>query len=210
MSVALVVVTDGRWQYLEEMLRSARRFLNYPFAHLRLVDDSGGGRTVVWPDGFEVIRHPQRRGLAAAVQTAWSGLPPEIDLVFHLEDDFVFAEPVDVDAMAMMLKEHGRLAQLVLKRQPWSPPEVAAGGIIETAPGEYRQRDGWVEHTRIFSLNPCLIPREVVDLGWPDGNEAEMTGRLVAGGWTFGFWGRREDPPRVLHVGVQRSSAWKP
>lgn len=209
MSVALVVVTDGRRQYLQEMLRSASRYLNYPFAHLRIVDDSGADQQVVWPDGFEVVRHPERRGLAAAVQSAWSGLPPEIDCVFHAEDDFVFVEEVDVDAMAVTLKEHGRLAQLVLKRQPWSPPEVAAGGIIEMNPDEYRQRDGWVEHTRIFSLNPCLIPREVVDLGWPAGNEAEMTARLVTAGWSFGFWGRREDTPRVLHIGVQRSAAWK-
>lgn len=209
MTVALVVVTDGRWQYLHEMFRSARRYLDYPFAHLRIVDDSGGAQPVVWPDGFEVIRHPERRGLAAAVQTAWSGLPPEIDLVMHVEDDFVFVDSVDVDDMAMTLKEHGRLAQLVLKRQAWSLEERQAGGIMECHPDEYKQRDGWVEHTRIFSLNPCLIPREVIDMGWPVGNEREMTDRLVAGGWSFGFWGRRDDAPRVLHIGVERSSAWK-
>lgn len=209
MSVALVVITDGRWQYLQEMLRSARHALNYPFAHLRIVDDSGIGENVIWPDGFEVVRHPRRQGLAAAVQTAWAGLPPEIDLVFHVEEDFVFVDPVDIDGMASTLKEHGRLAQLVLKRQAWSTEEQAAGGIIEMHPDEYRQRDGWVEHTRIFSLNPCLIPRAVVDLGWPDGNEAEKTSALVADGWSFGFWGHRNDPPRVLHIGVQRSAAWK-
>lgn len=209
MSVALVVVTDGRWPYLQEMLRSASRYLSYPFAHLRIVDDSGTDAEMVWPDGFEIVRHPARLGLAAAVQSAWSGLPAEIDMVFHVEEDFVFVEDVDIDGMATTLKEHGRLAQLVLKRQPWSPPEVVAGGIIEQAPDEYKQRDGWVEHTRIFSLNPCLVPRDVVDLGWPDGNEAEMTARLVAAGWSFGFWGRRGDPPRCLHIGVQRSAAWK-
>lgn len=212
MSIALVVVTDGRWQYLQEMLRSARRYLSYPFVpfdHLRIVDDSGSQSPPLWPDGFEVLRHPHRMGLAAAVQTAWSGLPPEIDMVLHVEDDFVFAEPVDIDGMAMKLKEHGRLAQLVLKRQPWSLEECEAGGIMEMHPDEYKQRDGFVEHTRIFSLNPCLIPREVVDRGWPAGNEAEMTARLVADGWSFGFWGQREDPPRCLHIGVQRSAAWK-
>lgn len=209
MSVALVVVTDGRWQYLQEMLRSARRFLSYPFAHLRIVDDSGGAATYQWPDGFEVLRHPQRQGLAAAVQTAWAGLPKEIDMILHVEEDFVFVEDVDIDGMAMKLEEHGRLAQLVLKRQPWSPEECQAGGIIECHPDEYKQRDGWVEHSRIFSLNPCLIPREVIDMGWPGGNEAEMTARLVEGGWSFGFWGGRADPPRCVHIGVQRSTAWK-
>jgi hypothetical protein len=208
MSVALVVITDGRWQYLNEMFRSAREWLTYPFAHVRVVDDSGGSGVGGWPSEFEVVRHPLRRGLAAAVQSAWADLPADIDYVFHVEEDFVFVEPVDIDGMAMVLKEHGRLAQLVLKRQPWSPEETAAGGIIESHPDEYRQRDGWVEHTRIFSLNPCLIPRVVVDMGWPAGNEAEMTARLVADGWSFGFWGRRDDPPRVFHIGARRSAGW--
>lgn len=209
MSVALVVVTDGRWDYLSRTLAAARYALLYPFAHLRIVDDSGTGDPVIWPDGFEVIRHPARRGLAAAVRTAWTGLPPEIDFVWHLEEDFLLAESVDVDGMAVCLKEHPELAQLVLKRQPWAPVEVEAGGIIETAPGDYEDRDGYVEHRRIFSLNPCLIPRDVIDLGWPAGNEAEFTRQLVEAGRTFAFWGRREDPPRCVHIGAHRSAGWK-
>ncbi len=173
MSVALVIITDGRWRYLNEMFVSAREWLTYPFSHVRIVDDSGCEPLGPWSDEFEVVRHPRRLGLAAAV-----------------------------------LKEHGRLAQLVLKRQAWSPEELAAGGIMECHPAEYRQRDGWVEHSRIFSLNPCLIPREVVEMGWPAGNEAEMTARLVAAGWSFGFWGRRDDPPRCLHIGEHRSAGW--
>lgn len=208
MTVALVVVTDGRYRYLERMLGSLAEYVPYPFGLVRVVDDSGWPVGPTFPDGWDVIRHGSRRGLAAAVQSAWSGLPPAIDMVMHVEEDFVFAAPADVDGMAMTLKEHGRLAQLVLKRQAWSPEEQAAGGIMECHPAEYRQRDGWVEHTRIFSLNPCLIPREVVDLGWPAGNEAEMTARLVADGWSFGFWGCRDDPPRVLHIGAQRSAGW--
>jgi len=208
MSVALVVVTDGRWSYLNQMFGSAGQWLTYPFSHVRVVDDSGGPGPGSWPDGVEVVRHPLRRGLAAAVQSAWAGLPDDVEFVFHVEEDFVFTEPVDIDGMAMVLKEHGRLAQLVLKRQPWSPEEQAAGGIIEMHPHRYRQQGGWVEHQRIFSLNPCLIPREVVDMGWPAGNEAEMTTRLVAAGWSFGFWGRRDDPPRCLHIGARRSAGW--
>lgn len=207
MTVALVVVGDGRDHYLEACLASLRTHAAYPFAHYRIVNDSGRW-DIPARDGWETIIHPHRRGLAAAVQSAWAGLPDEIDYVFHVEEDFVFTEPVDIDGMAHILKEHGRLAQLVLKRQPWSPPEVAAGGIIETAPDEYRQRDGWVEHTRIFSLNPCLIPREIFELGWPAGNEAEMTSNLVAAGWSFGFWGDRDDPPRCIHIGAQRSDGW--
>lgn len=210
MTVALVVVTDGRAGYLQRMLASAGRFLDYPFAYRRVVDDSG--ELAPWHGlvDFDVVAHDRRRGLAAAVQSAWSDLPAEIDYVFHLEDDFVFTGPVDIDAMATTLKGHPRLAQLVLKRQPWSLAEVAAGGIIEMDPDVYVERDGFVEHQRIFSLNPCLIPRDVVDGGWPAGNEAAMTERLVAEGRTFGFWGRRAEGPRVLHIGAERSAGWVP
>jgi hypothetical protein len=66
-----------------------------------------------------------------------------------------------------------------------------------------------VEHKRIFSLNPCVIPRRVLDLGWPDGNEAEMTTNLVASGYRFAFYGKRDDPPRVIHVGAERGIGWR-
>lgn len=210
MTVALVITTDGRYPYLEQMLGSLATHVKYPFGLIRIVDDSGNDPGPAWPATWDVIRHPQRRGLAAAVQSAWSNLPPEIDLVLHVEDDFVFVEEVDLDAMATVLKENPRLAQLVLKRQPWSPEERAAGGIIEMNPGLYHQQDGYVEHRRIFSLNPGLIPRAVVDLGWPDGNEAEMTERLVGARWSFGFWGTREAAPMVWHIGAERSAGWAP
>lgn len=210
MTVALVVITDGRYDYLDEMFRSLDRYVTFPFSHMRIVDDSGipPGLARPHPERFEVIRHSTRAGLAAAVQTAWARLPADVDHVFHVEEDFVFTEPVDIDGMASVLKEEPRLAQLVLKRQPWSPEEVEAGGIIECAPNFYAQRDGWVEHQRIFSLNPCLIPRDVVDAGWPAGNEAEKTAQLVAVGRTFGFWGDRVDPPRCVHIGSRRSQGW--
>jgi hypothetical protein len=207
-TVALVVVTDGRYHYLEQMLGSLAERVPYPFGLIRVVDDSGTPEPPVYPPGWDVTIHPQRRGLAAAVQSAWRDLPAEIDYVFHVEEDFVFVAPVDIDAMALTLKEQPRLAQVVLKRQPWSPAEREAGGIIEMHPDLYSQQDTYVEHRRIFSLNPCLIPRAVVDLGWPAGNEAGFTEQLVEAGWSFGFWGQKTDPPRVLHVGVERSAGW--
>lgn len=209
MNIALVVVSDGRDTYTEQSMGSLGN-LKTVFSHQRVVDDSGGTSGLAWPSPWEVVRHQSRRGLAAAVQSAWAGLPSDITHVFHLESDFVVAEPVDVEAMADTLDANPALAQLVLKRQPGNPVEAAAGGIIETAPDEYIDRDGWVEHHRIFSLNPCLIPAPVVSEGWPAGNEAEQTARLLAAGWSFGFWGARHDPPRVIHIGTRRAQGWMP
>lgn len=208
MSVALVIVGDGRDRYALECVASLHN-LKGPVTYQRVVDDSGGTSGIRWPEPWDVVTHPDRRGLAAAVRSAWAALPDSVEFVFHLEADFILLEPVDLEAMADTLDANRRLAQLVLKRQPWSPEEQTAGGIIETCPGAYDDRDGWVEHCRIFSLNPCLIPREVVDMGWPDSNEAGQTTRLVDDGWSFGLWGGREDPPRVLHIGVERAPGWK-
>lgn len=208
MSVALVLISDGRDRYTEECVQSLWR-LKGCFSHVRLVDDSGGESGLGWAESWEVISHPARRGLAAAVQSGWADLPADVGYVFHLETDFVIVDPVDVDEMADTLDANPMLAQLVLKRQPWSPEECQAGGIIECHPEDYTTRPGWVEHKRIFSLNPCLIPRRVVDMGWPAGNEAEQTERLVGEGWRFGFWGARHDPPVVLHIGAERAPGWK-
>jgi hypothetical protein len=209
MTVALVVVGDGRYPYLERCLASLDTFARYPFVHYRIVDDSGRGAEVAYPPGWEVIAHAERRGMAAAVASAWGDLPPGVDYVLHVEEDFLLAQSVPIDDMAMVLAAEPKLAQLVLKRQPWSPEEVRAGGIMEMYPDDYTDRDGWVEHRRIFSLNPCLIPRVVIERGWPAGNEAEFTASLVADGYTFGFWGAREDEPACLHIGSRRSAAWK-
>lgn len=209
MNVALVVVSDGRLEYLDACLQTVRQYLVSPvITHARLVSDSGVRGIHRRAEGFEVIDHPERRGLAAAVQSAWADLPGDIDFVFHLEEDFILTAPVEIELMAKTLEATPGLAQLVLKRQAWSVEERAAGGIIEMHPDQYTDRAGWVEHRRIFSLNPCLIPRPLVDLGWPATNEAGFTEQLVASGWRFGFWGARDDPPRCLHIGVHRSAGW--
>jgi hypothetical protein len=153
-------------------------------------------------------------GLAGAVNAAWDwGRDLDVDYLFHVEEDFEFVTPIDVPKMQTVLDRNPRLAQLVLKRQPWSPPEHAAGGIIEQNPDAYTDRTSqgieWVEHTQIFSLNPCLIPRSTLERGWPGGNEAQFTTEAVADGLTFGFYGARTDTPRVIHVGIERGAGWR-
>jgi hypothetical protein len=208
---ALVVISDGRDAYLEQAMESLRRWVpTGTFSYWRIVDDSGGTSRLTFDGDWDVIRHPVRRGLAAAVQSGWADLPAGVEYVWHHETDFVLVEPLEVDQMAKTLDTHPRLANLVLKRQPGNPAEEAAGGIIECRPDRYRQRDGFVEHQECFSLNPCLIPRGVIDAGWPAGNEAEMTSRLVGEGRTFGFWGDKTDPPRTLHIGTHRADGWLP
>lgn len=156
-----------------------------------------------------------RFGLAGAVREGWgAALERGATHVFHIEEDFVFNEPIDVDGMAWIL-ERGPYAQVCLKRQ--ADPrteEAAAGGFMELNPDAYTEVRStrqlrWTEHDRLFSLNPCLIPRRVLELGWPDGNEAEFTAMCAAEGLRFAYYGGKSDPPRVEHIGWQRSVGWR-
>lgn len=214
MTVDLVVITDGRGDYLEQAIDSAREHLDYRFTQRIMVDDSGEPRYTAWlreqyPE-FKVLAHPQRRGLAAAVQTGWQATSAEY--VFHLEEDFTFNQHVDIEAMRTVLRGSSCLAQVVLKRQAWSREEKAAGGIVEMHPNQYVERRiaGHVvtAHRRIFSLNPCLIPRDVIDIGWPASNEAGFTAACLVDGWEFAFIGARFDPPVVTHIGERRTVGW--
>lgn len=210
--VALVMVTDGRIDYLDEAVESARLNLHGQIDSCHLINDEPDAEnhlTGRYPD-FKLVSHGKRMGMANAVRSAWTAAKRAgASYVFHLEDDFTFNEPVRVGEMRRTLDGDARLAQLVLKRQPWNAEEKAAGGIIESHPDDYSDRDGWVEHRRIFSLNPCLIPMQVCELGWSDDNEAGFTRTCLDAGLVFGFWGAREQPPLVHHIGETRSSGWR-
>lgn len=191
MSYAVAFISDRGHLYLPKCIASL--YCNEVPSAFRIVDD-----------------HEHRLGMAGAVRTAWNwAVELEADYLLHVEEDFLFRAPVDVTRMRAILEEYPWLAQVVLKRQPWNEIERAAGGIIEANPCAYTQRDGFVEHELIFSLNPCLIPRRVLQMGWPDGNEAEFTAMCLDQGYTFAFLGEKFDPPLVEHIGVHRGAGWK-
>lgn len=209
MRLGLLVTTDGRVDYLYKCLMSLHdREIGVDVSVL--VDDSGEELPLV--AGFdEQATHPRRLGLAAALQHGWDVLSEyDIDYVLHVEEDFIFPEQIPAAEMAKILDGHAELAQVVLKRQAWSPEEHAAGGIIEMHPEDYEDRPGFLVHDRLFSLNPCLYPAEIMRFGWPrHGGEAEFTAVLKEKGYRFAMYGARHDPPRCLHIGARRSAGWK-
>lgn len=192
-SVGLVVISDRGDLYLPDCLRSLAANVDWPFGFTTIVDD-----------------RDHKLGLAGAVREGWGrALDAGCDYVFHLEEDFRFAGAIALSSLGLILVDAPHLAQVVLKRQPWSQEEQIAGGVIECHPDAYTDEGGWVEHGRYFSLNPSLIPRRVLELGWPDGNEAEFTEICLAKGYRFAFYGAKSDPPRVIHVGTHRAAGWK-
>jgi hypothetical protein len=103
------------------------------------------------------------------------------------------------------------LAQVVLKRDPYSWPEIEAGGFMELRPHQYVDTDSpvgpYVEHLKLFSSNPSLIPRKIIRLGFV--GEAKFGSVCINNGYRFAYWGRTTDPPRVTHIGVERSKGWR-
>lgn len=133
------------------------------------------------------------------IEHAWSLVDEDAEFVAHVEEDFVLHE-FPVEEMARLLRTNPDLAHVILKRQPWGGDEAAAGGYIECFPDSYEDCDGFLKHQRFFSLNPSLIPIDVVRLGWA-GSEGDMTTRCVERGLSFAVYGERHDRPRVTHIG---------
>lgn len=221
--IAALMITDGRRpEYLRMALDAwSENLVGVDICYL--YDGSGGSvevfeavppEWVVYIPGNRGERTPPP-GFAEAIREAWAFASDDrIDAshILHLEDDFIPTGPVDVTEMAAILDEYPRFSQVALMRQPWSPEEKAAGGIIETDPLAYWDVEGavtpdFIEHRKFFTTNPCLIPRRIfAEKTWPEAPDSErkFSDELVRDGFGFCFLGRRNDPPRVLHIGAER------
>ena len=114
--------------------------------------------------------------------------------------------------MVQLLKNNPHLAQLALKRDCVNPAESEVGGFMGQRPDDYEDREGFVEQSHLFTLNPCLIPRHTLMVEWPkNGGEREFTDKVMAtrSDIKFGYLGQVADPPLVTHIGSARSEGWK-
>lgn len=148
---------------------------------------------------WDVLHTGGGRGLTANIQQAWDALGPD-EWVFHVEGDFLIDDAPLVE-MAEVLASTPRLANMVLLRQPepLAPGEVAWG--VYGAQGGLVDRDGWLEHSNGFWLNPCVYHSSIA-LHYRAGTESVLTAQMAADGRTFGYWGGFGDPPRCTHVGT--------
>jgi hypothetical protein len=223
---ALLVITDGRADCLKRTLASAEENLEGTFGFRLMVNDAAESAYSAWLDAtypqFERIHHPQRRGFCGAIQSGWERLRRErLNWIVHLEDDFEILDRVNLQSLIAVMAGHPYLAQLVLKRQPWNEQERAAGDILALWPQEFAQRSTphgqWLEHRLWFSTNPSIYRPSLLLTDWPDPPRCEeaFTQQLLQQGFSkiapadvrFGVWGRRDDPPRVWHLGDQRVGA---
>lgn len=196
MTTVLLLISDGRDDAMDRCLRSMEAMVP-TVDHVVHVDD-----------------RDHRLGFDGAIREGWARirrLRPIPDVVFHVEADFLFLEPVRLDAMAALLDRHPHLAQVALKRQPWNSEERRAGGIVEQHPDDFMEWSDadatWTEHRRFWTTNPSVYRVELVHAAdWPEGPESEgrFTHQLLADpALRFAYWGAKFDPPRVEHIGVR-------
>lgn len=221
MTIALVVEDDGRPHYLDETISALRRTLPMDDLVKILVNDSGDEDYAnhlrgTYPD-FEQVHHETRRGLRGVQISAWQTALDhrDVDYVLHWEGDFLpLIDKIPVDAMRWLLESRPHLAEVALKRQPLAryPGEIEHGGYMQLYREHYVERPGYVESKMVFTMNPCLVPRKVVELFVEcplDGNpESYFTPYLVERGYWFGFLGTIDEPPHVFHLGIDRAPGW--
>lgn len=163
----------------------------------------------------EIDDREHRLGFTGAVIKGWKKvLTTGADWVLHHELDFTYNEPVDVQRMIAVLERQPHLSQMSLLRQAVNEEEKAAGGIIPAHPEDYvevtDQGDTWIETQRfIFTTNPSIYSTALIARGWP--NERESEGKFGAylrrdrPEVRCGIWGALNDPPRVQHIGDERT-----
>lgn len=211
--VALMVLTHGRRDCIAKTIPSAHENLKgLPIIRTVICDDSGDMEYQAWlrwrfPD-CEVV-HGKPGGFSGNVRRMWeTAIGAGQKWIFWLEDDMVIDQPADLSAIAGVMNEHPYLTQILLLRQPWFENEIEAGGVIQWKRDAYEERtDGtntWSEHRLGFFTNPCLVKRSFLTAHtWPDGANSEVKfGKTVmVGDARSAFWGGRDDPPRVTHIG---------
>lgn len=195
-SVCLLVIDDGRADYMFRALNSLKRYLP-PFDHSVTVMDIG-----------------HKLGFTGAVREGWrQALETDADWVVHWEGDFVLNGPTQLGRMIGVLERHPHLTQMSLLRQAWNEEERAAGGIVQAYPDQFTTctdgEDAWTETDRfLFTTNPSVYSMDTVRRGWPDEKHSEgvFGSRLRADNpdARCGIWGAKWDPPRVTHLGINR------
>lgn len=220
MKVALILVTDGR-EYIHDTVQSLKENRNgVLFDQVVIVNDKNDqdfadqlveyAESLTKTNGtFVVDTAHTNRGFTKQIILAWSLLNEDIDYVFHLEDDFVFLEELQIHAMIRVLEKHPYLVQMALLRGPVNEDERKAGGIVEQAPADYLlidEGDVWREHRKFFTTNPSVYKRSLTLRGWPDvpNSEGIFGWELLQGNPDLrsAFW---TDHVTVEHIGHVRS-----
>ncbi len=218
MKLGVLVIGNGR-EYLHETVPAIAPNVTSPIIARMMIDDSGDAQWATmlahrYPEW--VIHSTGHVGMAGAVQAGFDlALRYDVDQVLWLEDDMLLTRPLPIAQAAAVLDAHHELAQMCFKREPFDPSEGTdqLGAICGLAANSGAKAT-YTWHDFIFSLNPCLIPKQILQMGYPAGplgigNEAGFTRMLLEAGFVFGSWGHVGDPAYARHLGLIRSASWR-
>ena len=218
--IILGIIDNKRPEFLAQTITSIEANISYDFLKKVIIDDSGDAAYGIYlqelyGNRYHIISHVKNLGLSGSVRSLWGlALFLDADFVMHIEGDFTFNQSIDVEDLWYVLGEYKNIAQVALKRQPCNPGEIEVGGFMKQNPESYRSGicggKLYVTHRNFFTLNPCVYPRWVMELGWEQGwGEKEFGERLFANPETYcAYLGKIDDPPLVEHIGNYRGNNW--
>jgi len=218
--VLLGIIDNKRPDFLDATISSLEENLVYNFFKKVIIDDSGDAEYSKYledkySDKYDIFSHTVNMGLSGSIRSLWHiANVYNVDYVWHQEGDFTFNQNIDIDLIKDILKNKKTLAQIALKRQPVNGDEAAVGGFMQRDRLSYESYDKngvrWLEHRNFFTLNPCLYPRWVVDMGWQVGwGEKEFSELLFSNPYTkSAYLGTIDEPPLVDHIGNYRGGGW--
>ena len=221
MTYALVIIGNGRAEYLTEAVTAARDNILVPIRNRIMVNDYNNADYMTWLDhrypDFTII-HTGGVGMAGAVQAGFAAAMAD-DYAIWIEEDMILTRKLPIADATEALRTHPTIAQIAFRREPWwgSPEEVEHGDQLRAIVAQstwHEVKKKYTLHNFLFTLNPCLIPAAVLNMGWPSGplgvgNESGFTQKCLDSGMVFGSWGNPDDTHTYArHIGETRGPSW--
>lgn len=215
MKICIIILNDGRNDYLEQTLKSLDENLIVPIGsevYKILYDDMPEGRDeeTISRIALEhkidrVILSDKNNGIDQAVQNVWKEVP-ECDYVWHQENDFTYNEKIFVADMIRPLELNRMIGQVALQRQAWYDDEIEAGSMYKVPYRSYRHGNiagiNLVFQDMFFTHNPCIYRYSSIAQVSPYNELAFAEYLKKKGIKTFAYLGKLTDAPKVHHIGV--------
>lgn len=212
--LALLIFHDGRNDYLEQTLKSFTENVMPIPEHSLIVNDCEGmlGLDIAKFYGVQKAIHTGGGcGIFGAVELAWKYVRdnwPEVEFIWHQENDFTYNQAIDVNSMQRVLANK-HVMQVTLKRQAWYLHELKHGDFMRQLNAhkpkcmlDYNVNGvDVVTHREFFSNNPGLY--RIENMPEKYGSEYTIRDHLkkVDPHWTCTFLGKLSDKPLVNHIG---------
>lgn len=218
MKFCVIIINDGRNDYLAEALKSFKENIVFPEGseiYKIMIDD--------WPldrdtDTLKklckkykidkLVLNDENLGVNATVKKVWSLIPSDVDYVWHQENDFTFLEKINIQDL-MTVIESPIIVQCAIVRQAWFKDEKEAGSLMNTRPERWRAGNvsgiDVVLHKDHFTFNPSLYKMKWVQDIFPFG-EYDIRNHYInknSALW-FAYLGTKEDNHRCLHIGERK------